>query len=407
MLDWYGLVVIVSEISEVPSQVTVLGSTGSIGQSTLDVVARHPDRYQVFALTAHRQVDKLLAQCLAFSPRYAVMSDDSSALALQKQLQQSGSNTEVLVGDEGLVAVSKADEVDAVMAAIVGAAGLVPTLAAARAGKRVLLANKESLVTAGSLFMSAVKEGGATLLPIDSEHNAIFQCLPPNYSDMTSAGVSKILLTASGGPFRGWNHSQLSEVTPEQACAHPNWSMGKKISVDSASLMNKGLELIEACWLFDVTADQIEVVVHPQSIIHSMVQYIDGSVLAQMGNPDMRTPIAHAMSWPERIDAGVAALDLVATSQLNFEAPDQDNFPCLRLAKEAITTGGSAPAVLNAANEVSVDAFLTRQIGFNQIGEINEAVLDRSDLVGELEALEQVQEADLKARQLATLLIAG
>ncbi|MFL0796507.1 MAG: 1-deoxy-D-xylulose-5-phosphate reductoisomerase [Cellvibrionaceae bacterium] len=385
---------------------TVLGATGSIGQSTLDVVARHPDRYGIFALTAHSQYEKLLGLCLSFNPRYAVIGADSAADKLQIALKEQGCSTEVLAGEAGLVAVSEAPEVDMVMAAIVGAAGLVPTLAAARAGKRVLLANKESLVTAGSLFMAAVRDGGATLLPVDSEHNAIFQCLPSNYTGVERAGVSKILLTASGGPFRGWNYDRLASVTPEQACAHPNWSMGQKISVDSASLMNKGLELIEACWLFDVSPEQIDVVIHPQSIIHSMVQYTDGSVLAQMGNPDMRTPIAHAMAWPERIDAGVAPLDLVATAQLQFEAPDEESFPCLALARQAISEGGSSPAVLNAANEVTVAAFLEGRIGFNQIGDINGKVLKNNPLPGELESLEHVQQADSEARQLAKLLIA-
>ena len=338
--------------------ITLLGATGSIGVSTLDVIARHPERYSVFALTAHSQVDKLAAQCLQFNPQYAVVGDQQSATRLQTLLRSSGCATEVLWGRESLSQVASDTAVDTVMAAIVGAAGLLPTLAAVHAGKKILLANKESLVMAGGLFMQAVADSGSVLLPIDSEHNAIFQCLPEDFKTSADSGVKKLLLSASGGPFRGWSVEQMLAVTPEQACAHPNWSMGRKISVDSATLMNKGLELIEACWLFDMPASDIEVVVHPQSIIHSLVQYVDGSVLAQLGNPDMRTPIAHALAWPERIDAGVADLNLFDVARLDFEKPDLDCFPCLAIATAAAEAGKNAPAILNAANEVAVQAFL-------------------------------------------------
>ncbi|GGY44685.1 1-deoxy-D-xylulose 5-phosphate reductoisomerase [Bacterioplanes sanyensis] len=346
----------------------MLGATGSIGVSTLDVIRRHPQRYQVFALTACRSVEKLYHQVLEFQPRYAVMTDADAAAELRQRLAATAVTTEVLAGADALVDVAKADDVDQVMAAIVGAAGLLPTLAAAEAGKRVLLANKESLVMAGPLFMRAVEEGGAQLLPIDSEHNAIFQSLPGQYQgDFTQHGINKILLTASGGPFRGYSAEQLQQVTPAEAVAHPNWSMGQKISVDSATLMNKGLELIEACFLFHCQPEQVQVVVHPQSVIHSMVQYCDGSVIAQLGQPDMRTPIAYGMAWPERIDAGVAELDLFALAQLNFEAPDATTFPCLQLAADAFAAGGTLPAVLNAANEIAVEAFLAEQISFTAI----------------------------------------
>ncbi len=387
-------------------QVTVLGATGSIGVSTLDVLARHPDRYQVFALTAHRQWQKLAQQCLDHRPRYAVLADSAEAELLEVYLAEQGLDTQVLVGIEGLQAVAADSCVETVMAAIVGAAGLLPTMAAVQAGKKVLLANKEVLVMAGGLFTRAVAESGATLLPIDSEHNAIFQCLPAVYRDTQQAGVSKVLLTASGGPFRTASPCELASVTPEQACAHPNWSMGRKISVDSASMMNKGLELIEACWLFDLRPEQVEVVVHPQSVIHSMVQYVDGSVLAQLGNPDMRTPIAHALAWPERVNSGVASLDLIATARLDFEAPDLQRFPCLRLAYEAIERGGTAPAILNAANEVAVEAFLNGIIGFNTIAEVIESVMGRVVATEPLE-LADVQAADAEARRLADVVIAS
>jgi 1-deoxy-D-xylulose-5-phosphate reductoisomerase len=389
--------------------ITILGSTGSIGVNTLDVLARHPDRYQLFALTANRQWQSLADQCMQYQPRYAVLQDLESARNLRACLREQGCATEVLEGDAALVEVASAPEVDAVMAAIVGAAGLLPSLAAVRAGKKLLLANKEALVMAGSLFTRAVAEHGACLLPIDSEHNAIFQCLPTHRADylqqgLASSGVRKILLTASGGPFRTTPLEELASVTPAQACAHPNWRMGQKISVDSASMMNKGLELIEACWLFNARPEQIEVVIHPQSVIHSLVEYVDGSVLAQLGNPDMRTPIAHALAWPERIPSGVASLDLIATARLDFCAPDYERFPCLRLAREAAEAGATAPAILNAANEVAVAAFLEERIGFTDIYRVIAQVLEQMPLA-EPHSLEVVQSADLQARHLASQLI--
>lgn len=377
--------------SQSPQWITILGSTGSIGLSTLDVIAQHPDRYRVFALTAHTQVDKLASQCLATQSRFAVVKSEVDAEKLRMILRKQGGQTEVLSGLAGLEWVASHPDVDAVMAAIVGAAGMRPTLAAANAGKRVLLANKETLVLAGALFMKAVRHHGATLLPIDSEHNAIFQSLPSHYDgDLTRHGVSKILLTASGGPFRQLTADQLVHVTPEQACKHPNWSMGRKISVDSATLMNKGLEVIEAHWLFSAPAEQIQVVVHPQSVIHSMVQYKDGSVLAQLGNPDMRTPIAYGLAWPERISCGVAPLDLFAIARLDFEAPDTRRFPCLALAFEALRHGGAAAAVLNAANEVAVDAFLSGRIRFVDIPRMISYAMDKlsNQPADSLEALE-------------------
>ncbi len=381
-------------------QLTVLGSTGSIGVSTLDVVARHPERYEVFALTANSQVDALLKQCLDVKPRYAVMRDEASAAQLQQALHSAGSHATVLSGAQGLVDVAEASDVQVVMAAIVGAAGLESTLAAVRAGKKVLLANKESLVMAGGLFMQAVRDSGAVLLPIDSEHNAIFQCLPEGYRGLSSAGVRRILLTGSGGPFRTADVASLVNVTPDQACAHPNWSMGRKISVDSATMMNKGLEFIEACWLFNASPDQIEVVIHPQSVIHSMVEYTDGSVLAQMGNPDMRTPIAHALAWPERIESGVASLSFLEVSRLDFEAPCLERFPGLGLSIEAAKAGGIMPSVLNAANEVAVEAFLHSGIGFTRIPQVIDEVLQRVSNF-EPSTLGEVQEADLQARRMA------
>lgn len=382
-------------------QITVLGATGSIGLSTLDVIARHPDRYQVFALTGFSRLSELQALCIKHSPRFAVVPDAVAAGQLRADLRSAGSDTEVLHGAQGLCEVAAHPEVDTVMAAIVGAAGLPPTLAAVESGKKVLLANKEALVMSGALFMQAVKRGGAVLLPIDSEHNAIFQCLPGDYArGLQQVGVRRVLLTASGGPFREMPLDQLHAVTPEQACAHPNWSMGRKISVDSASMMNKGLELIEACWLFDAAPSQIEVVVHPQSVIHSLVDYVDGSVLAQLGNPDMRTPISHALAWPERIDSGVAPLDLFAIARLDFHAPDERRFPCLRLAREAAQAGGTAPAMLNAANEVAVGAFLERRIRFPEIASIIEHVLHAEPVVA-VESLETVMAADGRARHLA------
>ena len=381
--------------------ITVLGATGSIGVSTLDVIARHPDKYSVFALTAHRQIEKLAGQCLQFKPTYAVVADDGAAVALQALLSAQGSTTEVLFGRESLCAVSSAEGVDTVMAAIVGAAGLEPTMAAVRAGKKILLANKEALVMAGGLFMQAVAASGSVLLPIDSEHNAIFQCLPSDFKNTDKGGVKKLLLSASGGPFRGRTLEQMRSVTPDQACAHPNWSMGRKISVDSATLMNKGLELIEACWLFNVASSQVEVVVHPQSIIHSLVQYIDGSVLAQLGNPDMRTPIAHALAWPSRIESGVADLDLFSIAQLNFEKPDLTSFPCLAVASAAAREGRDAAAILNAANEIAVQAFLDQRIGFTQIAEVVSHTLNSLALT-EPDSLEAVQESDRRGRAVSS-----
>ncbi|HTT07752.1 MAG TPA: 1-deoxy-D-xylulose-5-phosphate reductoisomerase [Gammaproteobacteria bacterium] len=357
--------------------VTILGSTGTIGVNTLDVISRHHDRYRVVALAAHRNVDALLAQCRVWRPAYAALADERSADTLRSQLRSEGLATEVLGGARAIETVVALPEAQSVMAAIVGAAGLLPTLAAARAGKRVLLANKEALVMSGRLFMEAVRQNGATLLPIDSEHNALFQCMPTGFEQgLERMGVRRILLTGSGGPFRCTPPQELAAVTPEQACAHPNWVMGRKISVDSATMMNKGLEIIEACWLFNTTQDKIQVVIHPQSIIHSMVEYADGSVLAQLGNPDMRTPIAHALAWPERMESGVASLDLFARAHFDFEPPDERRFPCLRLARQALAQGGTATAILNAANEEAVAAFLERRAGYLQIPELIEMALE-------------------------------
>jgi 1-deoxy-D-xylulose-5-phosphate reductoisomerase len=385
--------------------VLILGSTGSIGESTLDVIGRHPDRYQVVALSCHSRIDKLGEQVRQYRPRYVVIEDQDAALKAQHLFKAIDPRLEVLQGSAAMAELAGSAEVDTVMAAIVGAAGLVPTLAAVRAGKRILLANKESLVMAGPLFMQAVRDHGALLLPIDSEHNAIFQCMPPNYHDgLEACGVSRILLTASGGPFRETALEQLRQVTPAQACAHPNWSMGQKISVDSATLMNKGLELIEACYLFDVGADKVDVVVHPQSIIHSMVQYADGSVLAQLGNPDMRTPIAHGLAWPQRIASGVGSLDIISHARLDFEAPDIERFPCLRLAREACDAGGTASAVLNAANEIAVEAFLQGRIGFLAIAELNQKVMEASEFYEPLD-IPAVISADAEARVVAGSLL--
>ena len=384
-----------------PQQITVLGATGSIGLSTLDVIARHPERYQVFALSGFSRLSELLALCIRHVPRFAVVPQPEAARRLQDDLRAAGLPTRVLVGEEGLCQVAADPEVDAVMAAIVGAAGLRPTLAAVEAGKKILLANKEALVMSGALFMQAVHKSGSVLLPIDSEHNAIFQCMPTDFSrGLGNVGVRRILLTASGGPFRQTALAELADVTPDQACAHPNWSMGRKISVDSASMMNKGLELIEACWLFDAKPSQVEVVIHPQSVIHSLVDYVDGSVLAQLGNPDMRTPIANALAWPERIDSGVAPLDLFAIARLDFQAPDEERFPCLRLARQAAEAGNSAPAMLNAANEVAVAAFLDGRVRYLEIASIIEEVLNLEPVVAVAD-LEAVFTADAKARVLA------
>ena len=382
-------------------QITILGSTGSIGVSTLDVVARHPDRYRVHALTAQNRVEELAAQCAQFLPDIAVVGTAESAQKLQLILRQQGLQTQVEYGEAALCAVASAAQCDCVMAAIVGAAGLAPTLAAARAGKKVLLANKEALVMSGPLLMDAVAASGATLMPIDSEHNAIFQCMPHAYQRSPSQhGIEKILLTASGGPFLKRAVATLDSVTCEEAIAHPKWVMGRKISVDSATMMNKGLEVIEAHWLFGVPASQIEVVIHPQSVVHSMVSYVDGSVLAQLGNPDMRTPIAHALAYPERISSGVAPIDLIQIAQLTFERPDLQRFPCLKLAYDALQAGGSAPAIMNAANEIAVQAFLDRRIGFRVIDQLIARVMDGLPS-GELTDIASVFEQDRRARDLA------
>jgi len=390
-----------------PQRIVVLGSTGSIGQSTLDVIRRHPARYQVIALAALRQIDLLESQIHAFQPAVVVVVDPQAAATLQARLQAQGCATTVLAGAAALNAIVQREDVDTVMAAIVGAAGLPSALAAAEAGKRVLLANKEALVMAGPVFMDAIQRSGAVLLPIDSEHNAIFQSLPATYrSNPETHGISHITLTASGGPFRGFSRAQLAEVTPAQAISHPKWSMGRKISVDSATLMNKGLEVIEAHFLFGLPADRIQVVVHPQSTIHSLVQYVDGSVLAELGEPDMRTPIAHALAWPQRIASGVGMLDLVACGQFDFSRPDLEAFPCLALAFDALARGGSAPAVLNAANEVAVAAFLDERIGFLDIPEIIRktlAAIPESSLTD----LASVLAVDQRARQCAESLLTG
>lgn len=384
----------------------VLGATGSIGVSTLDVIARHPDQYKVIALTANTAVDGLFEQCLQFQPEFAVMVDAVKATELQQRLIQTGvTSVKVLSGVDALERVATLANVDSVMAAIVGAAGLLPTLAAAKAGKTVLLANKEALVMSGALFMQAIADSGAHLLPIDSEHNAIFQCMPSGYiAGQQAKPVRRILLTASGGPFRRMPLEQLPQVTPAQAVAHPNWDMGRKISVDSATMMNKGLELIEACWLFDVAPDAIQVVIHPQSVIHSMVDYVDGSVLAQMGNPDMRTPIAHALAWPERFESGVAPLNIFDVARMDFERPDLNRFPCLRLAYEAISAGGTLPTVLNAANEIAVDAFLNEKIGFTDIPVVIERCMQQF-VVEKAASLEVILATDHKAREISQQII--
>ncbi|NCC28106.1 MAG: 1-deoxy-D-xylulose-5-phosphate reductoisomerase [Gammaproteobacteria bacterium] len=387
--------------------VTVLGSTGSVGVSTLDVVARHPEQFRAVALTANRDSERMAEQCRRHRPQIAVMVEEAAAQRLRELLADMPGRPEILSGVEGLEQVATMPETRYVMAAIVGAAGLPPTLAAARAGKRLLLANKESLVVAGALLMRAVEESGAELLPIDSEHNAIFQCLPPNFCEgLPSVGVERILLTASGGPLRDWPIERLASVTPDEACAHPTWAMGRKISVDSATMMNKGLEVIEACWLFGTDTDRIQVVVHPQSVIHSLVQYQDGSVLAQLGNPDMRTPIAHALGWPARLDAGVAPLDLFKVGQLNFEEPDLARFPCLGLAFKAARQGGTAPAILNAANEIAVAAFLDRRLDLPGIAAVVDATLEalpNEDVAGQ--DLAFLLDVDRRARERAEHLV--
>ena len=385
-------------------QITILGATGSIGQSTLEIVALHPERYRPFALTANHSHEKMEALCRRFEPRFAVMSDSDSALRLRQAI--AGLPTEVLSGEEGLTQVASADEIDVVVAAIVGAVGLMPTLAAVRSGKRVLLANKESLVMAGALFMEEVGRHGAELLPVDSEHNAIFQCLPADSigSDPAGKGLRKIILTGSGGPFRDLDIAALDDVTPEQACAHPNWDMGPKISVDSATMMNKGLELIEACWLFAVDHADVEILLHRQSIVHSMVSYNDGSVIAQMGNPDMRTPIANALSWPERIESGVEPLNLLQVGQLDFTLADEARYPCLALARQAWRQGGNSMAVLNAANEIAVEQFLDRRIGFTEISNLITEVMERT-ASGPADDLAAILDADAAARRLARELV--
>lgn len=381
--------------------ITILGATGSIGTTTLDVVGRHRNRFQVIALTAHADVEGLLRQCLEHRPRYAVMVEETPAQQLRERTKQLGLNVQVLSGRQALEEVAKLPENDCIMAAIVGAAGLLPTLAAVSTGKRVLLANKESLVMAGQVFMQAVREHGTELIPIDSEHNAIFQCLSPQERH----GVRRILLTASGGPFRGWSQEKLLGVTPAQACAHPKWSMGRKISVDSATLMNKGLEVIEARWLFEMPPERIEVLVHSQSIVHSLVEYADGSVLAQLSNPDMRTPIACGLAWPERLEAGVQSLDLCALGHLDFEPPDLITFPCLQLAKQAAQAGGSAPAILNAANEIAVQAFLEGQLPFTAIAHVVEQTLEQVFPSNPV-SIEAVLECDRRARIMAVAAMA-
>lgn len=381
--------------------VAIFGATGTIGTHTLDVIARHPDRFRAYALTAQSNVEVMFKQCMAFAPVYAVMLSEHAAEILQGKLQQAGSETKVLCGMAALEEIAAHSEVDAIMAAIVGAAGLKPAMAAARTGKRILLANKETLVMAGSLFMQAVEAGNATLLPIDSEHNAIFQVMPARRcATLMDGGVKRVLLTASGGPFRTRTVDELQNVTCAQALNHPNWVMGPKITIDSATLMNKGLEVIEAHWLFNAAPEQIDVVVHPQSVIHSMVEYVDGSVLAQLGNPDMRTPIAYALGYPDRLDSGVSALDLMKIARLDFEAPDMARFPCLRLAYEALKRGDTAPAILNAANEVAVAAFLEQKISFMDIPRMIESVLASAE-ISSANTLDTVVAADAAARESA------
>jgi len=389
-----------------PRSIAILGATGSIGRNTLDVIQRNSEHYRVTALTANRDIEGMLQLCHLHRPDWAVMADERAAASLARQLREELPQTRVLSGTEGLCRVVADPEVDTVMAAIVGAAGLLPTLEAARHGKRILLANKEALVMSGALFMQQVAAGGATLLPVDSEHNALFQGMPDAYLPGSGRpeGVTRIMLTASGGPFRTTALEKLSNMTPEQACAHPNWNMGRKISVDSATMMNKGLEVIEACWLYSMPEHEVQVIIHPQSVVHSMVQYLDGSVLAQLGNPDMRTPIAHCLAWPQRIDAGVAPLDMFAVARLDFEAPDLRRFPCLRLAQEAWRSGGASAAILNAANEVAVQAFLEGRLAFTGIPGVIEATLEKL-IPGEADAIEGILEDDRRAREHAATLV--
>ena len=384
-----------------PVGVVVLGATGSIGTSTLDVLARHPDRFQVVGLTAGRNVAAMRSLCERFQPLYAAMADAESSAALAEQLRASAPQTVVLAGESGICEIEAHECAETVMSAITGAAGLTPTLAAVRAAKRVLLANKESLVMTGDLLLAEVARSGATLLPIDSEHNALFQCMPQTGTGVETRGVAGIVLTASGGPFRAWPLERLSAVTPEQALAHPRWNMGQKISIDSATLMNKGLEVIEASFLYGLSASDIDVVVHPQSTVHSLVRYLDGSLLAQLGVADMRIPIAHALGWPERIESGAASLDLVELARLDFEEPDLDRFPALSLARHALVSGGTATAILNAANEVAVSAFLARQIGFRTICDVVDHTLNAMDIVA-ADTLEAVLDADRCSRRVAS-----
>ncbi len=387
-------------------RVTILGSTGSIGLSTLDVIRSHPDRFRVHALTAHSQVAALARQCYEFNPRYAVIRNENLAEQLKQDLIGSSCDTTVLSGEEGVVQVAAEVDVDVVVAAIVGAAGLSPTMAAVSAGKRVLLANKESLVMAGRLFTDMARQANAIILPVDSEHNAIFQCLPGGYASLKDVGVRRILLTGSGGPFRELPPERLHKVTPDEACAHPNWSMGRKISVDSSTMMNKGLEYIEARWLFGAGSDEIEVVIHPQSIVHSMVEYIDGSVVAQMGNPDMRTPIAYCLGWPERITSNVEPLDFFRLGELSFFEPDYQRFPCLRLAVDAMETGGTYPVALNASNEIAVENFLAGNLAYPNIAKVISEVLE-SWVSCEPDTLSAVIDADFRARAQAREMIAA
>lgn len=380
-------------------KITLLGSSGSIGQSTLCVLRKHPEKFRLFAIAANSNVASILEQCREFTPEYAVLHEESAAEVARAALQQAGIATQVLSGEQGLCDIASAKGVDTVIAAIVGAAGLPSTLSAIEAGKKVLLANKEALVMSGALFDAAARQSGARILPVDSEHNAIFQCLPEGQS-LAEAGVSKIILTASGGPFRTRPIDTLAAASPEEACAHPNWDMGKKISVDSATMMNKGLEFIEACCLFDARPEQIDVLIHPQSIVHSMVAYRDGSVIAQLGQPDMRTPLAYCLGWPERIDSGVQPLDFTQLAKLEFSAPDYQRFPCLGLAMQAVKQGGDAPTALNAANEIAVEAFLGGEIPFTAIALLIEKVMDSWE-ISEPKSLQAVIDADLKARDMA------
>ena len=381
--------------------VAILGATGTIGIQTLDVISQHPARFNVFAITANNNVKSMFTLCQQYAPKYAVMLQPQAAKVLAEQLEMAGISTEVLHGEQSMIDIAAHAEVDIVMAAIVGAAGLHPAMAAAKSGKRILLANKETLVMAGNLFMRAVEEGGATLLPIDSEHNAIFQVMPgQRVKSLEKMGIKRVLLTASGGPFRNASLDDMRAVTREQALNHPNWVMGPKITIDSATMMNKGLEVIEAHWLFDAAAEQIDVVVHPQSVIHSMVEYADGSVLAQLGNPDMRTPIAYGLGFPGRLQSGVSSLDLVKIGRLDFSAPDFERFPCLRLAYDALKAGGTAPAILNAVNEIAVEAFLSERIGFMDIPRMIESVLQNS-VIEEVASIEQLTRVDAEARQAA------